>query len=186
MRDSSRRARDHQGFRLEVLEDRNLLSHSGAYPFASFLPRPVHPALPQAAVIQGQIHANRAPDGLYYGPPPGEVSFSGSGSAHPGHIGVVLFGTNFAETPNSTGTAIAITNGNAVLRGLYGEQINVDYAGVVQTPARRRHTITLSGVIASGTGRFLGASGSFHATGVMTASNQFSLKFTLVPVYATP
>jgi hypothetical protein len=185
MKDSSRRARDGQGFRLEALEERNLLSHSGASPFPSFLPRPRHPALPQPPVIHGQVHINPAPDGLYFGPPPGELSYSGSGTAHPGNTGVVLFGANEAETPNAAGTAIAITNGTATIRGRFGQQINVVYSGIELTPAKGKQTINLTGVIAGGTGPFLDATGTFTATGHKTSSNQAVLNFTLVPVYPT-
>jgi hypothetical protein len=185
MKDSSRRARHGQGFRLEALEDRNLLSHSGASPFPSFLPAPKHPPLPRAPVIHGQVHINPAPSGLYSGTPAGELSYSGSGSAHPGKIGVVLFGTNQAETPNATRTSVAITKGTAVFRSLFGEQIDVNYTGTELTPRRGKHTITLTGTIASGTGQFISATGTFSATGFKTSHNQAVLHFTLVPVYAT-
>jgi hypothetical protein len=186
MRNSSRRARESQGFRLEVLEDRNLLSRSGASPFPSFLPRPRHPPLPEAPVIHGQVHVNPAPSGLYSGTPLGEFSYSGSGTARPGKIGVVLFGTNQIEVPNATGTSTAILNGTAVFRGLFGEQIHVNYSGTELTPKKGKQTITLTGTIASGTGRFENATGTFSATGFKTSPNQSMLRFTLVPVYASP
>ena len=52
------RAQGRRTFRLECLEERNLLSHTPI--LARVLVPPTHPALPTVSVIKGNLHQNRA------------------------------------------------------------------------------------------------------------------------------
>ena len=177
------RSRGRRTFRLECLEDRNLLS---TFPTITrfIVPQP-HPPLPQAAVIKGTLNLNRASDGLYTGTQPGRLSYSGNGLASPASMGNLTFGMQQTETPQ-TGAAVPttkITLGRAVLTGRFGEQVQINYNGQETFPRHQQHPITLTGTINSGTGRFIGATGTFFATGRVVNANTFALNFTLTPKY---
>ena len=170
-------------FRLECLEDRNLLS---TFPtFTRFIVPAPHPPLPNAAVIKGSLNLVRASDGLYTGTQPGRLSYSGNGMSSPANFGNVTFGMQQTETPQK-GTAVPttkITLGRAVLTSRFGEQVQINYNGQETLPRHQQHPITLAGTINSGTGRFIGAAGTFFATGRVVNANTFALNFTLTPIY---
>ena len=170
-------------FRLECLETRNLLSHFPT--ITRFLVPSPHPQLPAAPVIKGTLNLIRASNGLYTSTPPGRISFSGNGVASPANVGNVTFGLQQRETP-VVGAAVSttkITLGRAQLIGMFGEQVQILYTGQETFPRHQQHPITLSGTIKSGTGRFIGATGSFFATGRVVDPSRLALKFTLVPNY---
>ncbi len=179
------RSRGRRTFRLECLEDRNLLSTVPT--ITRFIVPPPHPPLPPAAVIKGSLNLIRASDGLYTGTQPGRLSYSGNGLASPASVGNLTFGMQQTETPQA-GTAVPttkITLGRAVLTGRFGEQVQINYNGQATFPRHQTHPISLTGTINSGTGRFIGASGIFAATGRVVNANTFALKFILLPTFKT-
>src|SRR5262249_35998620 len=118
-------------------------------------------------------------DGLYGGTPRGDSSFSGHGAARP--FGNVLFGTAFRATPSTTAAGtLNVSNGSAELITLKGgNQLRVQFTGVVTAGTAGTDPLTFQGMVASGTGRFLNAGGTFQATGSATpgASGKFALDF---------
>jgi hypothetical protein len=194
MSDASRRGRDRWEFRLECLEGRDLLSVVGG------LAKPAHshpqphggisaevyrtvfagPSTPLTTVT-GRVSGTAATDGLFGGTPLGYSSFSGHGSARP--LGDVLFGTAFLATRSTTtANALDISNGLGQFITLHGgNQLKVIFTGTAKAGTAGREQVTLQGTVASGNGRFDGATGTFAAFGTFTPgpSGRFALNFTV-------
>jgi len=168
-------------FRLECLEERNLLSHTPM--LARVLVPPANPPLPAVTVIKGTLHLNRASAPVFAQASPGQIAYSGNGTSTPGNVGNVTFGMQQTETnvPGASVTTKNITNGRGLLIDMWGEQAQVIYTGQETFPRHKQHPITLTGTIHSGTGRFENATGTFTATGRVVDINTLSLKFTLTP-----
>src|SRR5262249_22167111 len=132
-------------FRLEGLEDRNLLSLVKPSHF-EFIPvghRVVVPGPPTAvSVVTGQVSGTVATDGLYGGTLPGFSSYSGHGAARP--FGEVLFGTVFQATASTTASrTLDVSNGSALFTTLKGgNQLRVLFTGVVTAGASGRDQVS--------------------------------------------
>ncbi len=153
------RAKGRRHLRLEFLEDRNLLS--GITPNA--ISAEVSRAATPITTIVGHVQGLPAGAGLYTKTLPGYHSYSGHGAARP--IGNVLFSTQQVET--TTGSTVAITNGNAQMYDYKGDELFISYSGTGTVAARRLTTVSLVGSVTSGTKRFLGETGTFSATGTL-------------------
>jgi hypothetical protein len=168
---------------LEGLEGRELLSvakptgHITAEVHRTIVPGPASPI----TQVVGRVSGIAASDPLYGGKPAGFLGFSGHGTAGP--FGNVLFGTQSQATQTGTTAGTAdITDGSAVFisfRG--GNQLRVNFTGSSTATGPNRATVSLVGTVASGTGRFLGATGTFQATGTVQLgfSGRLALKYTI-------
>ena len=178
MNHSRERGRNRRAFRLEGLEDRKLLTVFQPLPTPAEIhlrqraPGPGNPV----SFIRGRATGTQASDGLYGATNPGFVSYSGHGGARP--FGEVLFGTKFLPVgiPSSTGVQV-LARGTAVLNTLKGgNQLWVYFDGTSSTLNTRTGTLDLKGVVNSGTGRFLGAKGTFVGSGIVKGG-RFALNY---------
>ena len=163
-------------FRLEGLEDRNLLSHLSptAEVRAAATPTP-------ASTVQGKLIGTLASAPLTSTNLLGFSGLSGHGNAT--HLSAVLFGTSFKATPSLTvPTVFDISSGSAILTSNIGDQINIVYVGSAVTNVTRSNTnnIALEGYVLSGTNRFDGFTGTFSAIGHFdTHTHRFKLAFAI-------
>lgn len=172
--------------RVEDLEGRRLLSYFDPAPaVAAIRARTVKIPGPLVPITEarGRVVGQQSSDALYGGTPPGFASYSGHGRLNP--FGDMMFGTTFLPTrdpanppvnPLQDGTALFISN-----RG--GNQLRLNYtgAGTSFNPRSGNTVIRLEGVVASGTGRFEGATGTFVATGTIGGgrAGRFSMDYVI-------
>ena len=184
MNSSSSRSRQIQRrvFRLEGLEDRNLLSvASMAFHSARPQTAEIHAAVLNkttrfpVTALSGTAIGQIAPNGVYSAAPAGFVSYSGHGAARP--IGPTLIGFQFKPTANGTSTTVA--NGSLLLTdSATGEQVIVGFSGSGATVSRGRpFKAVLTGTVEGGTGQFNYATGTFSATAQFSGSGRFSLRY---------
>jgi hypothetical protein len=171
---ASERAKHRRSFRLEFLEDRNLLSNvfspRSLAGEPAFTPRPV-------TTIVGHVQGLPATAGLYIATLPGHHSYSGHGVTRP--LGDALFSAQEVET--TSGTSLTITNGSGQMYDYRGNEIFVAYTGTGTVAPRKVTRVTLDGSVLNGTGRFLGERGSFHATGNLNPfTGRLYLNYTIV------
>lgn len=174
MSTASERANRRRDFRLELLEDRNLLSHVFSPRVLAgepaFSPRPV-------TTIVGHVQGLPATAGLYTATLPGHHSYSGHGLTRP--LGDALFSAQEVET--TTGSTLAITNGSGQMYDYRGDELFVNYTGSGRVAARKVTPVSLTGIVRSGTGRFLGETGTFSATGNLNPfTGRLYLNYTIV------
>ena len=173
MRTASERAKVRRNFRLEFLEDRNLLSSifspQGLAGEVS-TPKPIYS-------ITGHVQGLPATAGLYTATLPGKHSYSGHGSARP--VGNVLFSAQQVET--TSGTALTITGGSAQMYDYKGNELFITYTGTGTNPKHGPATVSLTGTVTGGTRRFLHETGTFFASGTLVhATGRLNLGFTVV------
>lgn len=187
MRTAADRAKDRREFRLEWLEDRNLLSVMKASAIAAEVRTAGEaPAPPAVPVLRGHVVGLRASDGLFGGTLPGFTSYSGHGRANV--VGNVYLGTQQLETLGSTtlGTRpLSINDGTAELTTFRGDRVQILYVGQGQVTRQGRTTIRLQGIVVSGTGAFDGVTGSFQGAGSVNHSGRFTLDFVISLNYPT-
>jgi hypothetical protein len=163
MSTASERAKDRRSLRLEVLEDRQLLSTAHANLISA---EAVKAASTTTTSLVGQVQAQPAPAGLYVTVPSGTTSYSGHGTVRPG--GEVLFGAAQVGTLNAAGTSVSITQGHALLTTFHkGSNLYLSYTGTGKVVAHKPIALSLHGTVTSGTGAFLGETGTFAAFGTL-------------------
>jgi hypothetical protein len=159
-----KRGRNRRNFRLESLEGRRLLSVIKPAAIAAervVVPGPATPV----SQIHGVISGTLASDPFYGGTLKSFTSYSGHGTAQP--FGNVLFGVTFQPVavktpPNSLGA----TSGTILLTTTKGgDQLRLKFTGTNSLGARNLEYWSWSGTVASGSGRFINAAGTFSATG---------------------
>ena len=141
------------------------------------LPGPYTPVTTATGTLTGSV----ATDGLYGGTPVGYSSYSGQGNAKP--FGSVVGGTTFLAISSTTNAAVLnVTNGTLVLTTLRGgNQLFVNYSGSITSNKHGIESWSFVGTVASGTGRFAGATGTFSGVGTANRSGMgtFTLKYTV-------
>lgn len=152
------RAKERRNLRLEFLEERNLLSVVTPHAVAAEVATTT-----KITTILTHVQGLPAAAGLYTQTLPGYQSYSGHGSSS--QIGRVLFSAQQVET--TTGTTVAITNGNGQMYDYKGDELFIAYSGTATTAAHKLTTISLTGTVTSGTRRFLNETGTFTATGTI-------------------
>jgi hypothetical protein len=176
MDERAKRGRNCRRFSLEGLEGRNLLSV--LRPAAVAAERVLVPGPPTPVThIHGFVSGSRASDPLYGVLPATFLGYSGHGVARP--FGNVLFGVRFVAAPNITPAGSStVSQGNVLMITVKGgDQLRLNFTGTNQNGAHGLQYWSWTGTVASGTGRFLNATGTFTATGAIPrfGPGQFNL-----------
>jgi hypothetical protein len=178
MRTAAERSRERRSFRLECLEDRNLLSVMKPPAIAAEV---VTTTVGAITSLSGRLQGTQATAGLYAPERPGDTSYSLHGSSKP--VGFVYVGLEHLQAKDPNNAAILnITKGGAVLTTFGGDQITISYTGTGQIPTHGRTTIHLQGTVTGGTKRFFQAGGTFVANGTVGAG-KINLSFNLALTY---
>lgn len=176
MRTAADRAKDRRNFRLECLEDRNLLSVVKASMITAEVRTAGQPAPQHVTMLTGRVVGRQATDGLFGGTLPGFTTYNGHG--HANTVGNIYLGAQHLQTLGTTSggtTPVSLTGGSAVLTTYAGDQIDILYSGSGQTTSKGRTTVNLLGSVVSGTGTFDGVTGTFQGTGTVNRSGRFTL-----------
>jgi hypothetical protein len=172
----TRRGRNRRNFRLESLEGRNLLSV--IKPTAVAAEKIVVPGPKTLVTTVNAVVAGLGASAPFYGGLPlGYEGFSGHGVARP--FGNVLVGLEYLPTASGVGST-AVTNGSILLTTVRGgDQIRLSFTGTNQVKAHDAQSWSWTGTVNSGTGRFLGSTGTFFATGSRVGNAFGNFKLTL-------
>jgi hypothetical protein len=162
-------------FQLECLEGRELLS--------AVKPAGIHAEVVATPIttIVGHVVLIRGSSGLFSQVPPGVTSYGGHGTASP--VRFVTLGLQQVEKLTGKATpTVNFTQGTGLFATGRGEQIRLSYTGTGQAVSHDTVSVTLTGTITSGTGRFDGITGTFTATGNIRGA-RLGLTIVLTPKY---
>jgi hypothetical protein len=121
---------------------------------------------------------------FYGGLPRGFQGFSGHGVARP--FGNVLVGLQYLPSSSGVG-AIPVTNGSILMTTVRGgDQIRLSFTGTNQVKSHDAQSWSWTGTVQSGTGRFLGAAGTFFATGTRAGNLVGNFKLTVKITFNPP
>lgn len=173
----TRRTRNRRDFQPEALEDRNLLSL-----FRPNAQAVEHGALPRPSRLVSHVNATlagtRASDPLFGALPAGYVGFSGHGTARPS--GGVLVGVRYLPVATGVTGQRTATDGTILLTDkMTGSQLRLAFTGSSNATIQGGQKWAWTGTVAGGTGRFIGATGTFQGTGTVPRHGQFQLGLTI-------
>jgi len=160
-------------FAPEILEGRQLLST--ARPTSAIMAEAVTSTVSE---VTGNIVVRLAPDALLTPNPPGFVGYNGHGATR--QVGPAILGMTHQATQSTAANTEILSHGSGVLTTARGPKIDFAYSGISVVRTGSTRALTLTGTVASGTGRFSNETGVFAATGVVPPSGKFTLSFTII------